>query len=164
MRSTVTASLVLALLSTGCRPGQDPSATHASSAATASAGTSQATSSTTVGGITLQASTVSVTDLNPQIANRYGIDPGKQGILLLLMARDADGNAIDTSSLQLSATASTLPDPPKPLELRKIETDGLTDYIGVLEANPPATAQFRITAINGGARADIATTAELQPR
>ena len=40
----------------------------------------------------------------------------------------------------------------------------MTDYIGVLRATPPASVQFKLTAIRGGSRADIATTAELYPR
>ena len=123
-----------------------------------------ASATTTVGGISLQSSTIALADLNAQVASRYRITPGKDGIVLVLMARDAAGDAVDTRNLQLSATASTLPDPPQPLELRMIDTNGLTDYIGVLHANAPATAQFRITAINGSARADITTTAELRPR
>ena len=65
---------------------------------------------------------------------------------------------------QLRATAAVLPDPPRPLALRAIRTDGMTDYIGVLHAKAPASVQFKLVATRGGSRADIATTAELYPR
>jgi hypothetical protein len=34
----------------------------------------------------------------------------------------------------------------------------------VLQAKAPASVQFKLSATRGGARADIATTAELYPR
>ena len=85
-------------------------------------------------------------------------------VMLLVTVRDAAGNGIDPGDLQLTATASVLPDPPTPLALRAIQTDGMTDYLGVVQARAPATVTFKLIATRAGARADIATTAELQPR
>src|SRR5690606_39878731 len=101
---------------------------------------------------------------NDTIAARYGIDRAQEGLLLLVTVRDAAGDGTDPGDLQLSATASALPDPPKPLPLRAIHGDGMTDYIGLFHARPPASVQFRLTATRGGARAEIATSAELYPR
>ena len=123
-----------------------------------------ASTSTTVGGVTLQTSTVALADLNDAVAARYGIVRSGEGVMLLVTVRDAAGNGIDPGDLQLSATAAVLPDPPKPLELRAIQTDGMTDYLGVVETGAPATIALKLTAVRSGARADIATTAELQPR
>ena len=123
-----------------------------------------ATSTTTVGGATLQTSTVALADLNDAVAARYGIDRTREGIMLLVTVRDPAGNGIDPGDLQLTATVSVLPDPPKPLELRAIQTDGLTDYLGVVQAKAPATIALKLNAVRGGSRADMATTAELQPR
>jgi len=122
------------------------------------------TASATVGGVTLQTSTVALADLNDAVAARYGIERRGEGVLLLVTVRDAAGNGIDPGDLQLTTTASVLPDPPKPLELRAVQTDGMTDYLGVVQAGAPATIAFKLTATRGGSRADIATTAELQPR
>ena len=122
------------------------------------------TTSTTVGGVTLQTSTVALADLNDAVATRYGIERSGEGVMLLVTVRDGGGNGIDPGDLQLTTTASVLPDPPKPLALRPIQTDGMTDYLGVVQAKAPATIAFKITATRGGSRADIATTAELQPR
>ena len=69
-----------------------------------------------------------------------------------------------SGDLRLDATVAVLPEAPKPLELRQIQTAGMTDYIGVVQTRAPASLQFRITATRGGSRADIATTAELLPR
>ena len=171
MRKTIIALALLSLAITACGRNDTSAAasaatastTSAANAATAASGSS-ASASTTIGGATLQTSTVAIADLNPAIAARYGIDPSQEGLLLLVTVRDAAGNGIDAGDLQLSATASVLPDPPKPLELRSIHIDGMTDYIGVLQAKAPATAQFKIAATRGGSRADIATTTELYPR
>ena len=123
-----------------------------------------ASTSTTVGGVTLQTSTVALADLNDAVAARNGIERTSEGVMLLVTVRDAAGNGIDPGDLQLTATALVLPDPPKPLELRAIQTDGMTDYLGVVQAKAPATIAFKITGTRGGSRADIATAAELQPR
>lgn len=120
--------------------------------------------STTVGGVTLRTSTVAIADLNDVVAQRYGIDRARDGVLLLVTVRDAAGNGIDPGDLQLSATAGVLPDPPKPLDLRAIRTGGMTDYLGVVRATAPASVQFKLTATRKGSRADIAATAELHPR
>ncbi len=133
-------------------------------ASTATATQATASASTTVGGVTLQTSTVAIEDLNATIAQRYGIDRGRAGLLLLVTVRDAAGNGIDPGDLQLQATAGSLTEAPKPLPMRAITTNGMTDYIGAFQTGAPATVQFRLTATRGGSRADIATTAELYPR
>lgn len=130
-------------------------------AAAPMASTSQAV---TVGGATLQASTVALADLTPAVATGYGIATGSEGALLLVTVRDADGNALAPGDLALQATATVLPDPPAPLALREIRTGELVDYIGVVRAKAPASVQFRLSATRGGSRAEIATTAELHPR
>ena len=129
-----------------------------------STATSTASATTTVGGVTLHTSTIAIADLNDTVATRYGIDRAQEGLMLLVTVRDAAGNGIEPGDLRLTATAAALPDPPKPLELRAIGTDGMTDYIGLLQARAPASVQFKLIATRGGSRADIATSAELYPR
>ena len=155
-------AVAIALLLGGC--GRTETATSATTASASASAAQSASASATVGGVALQASTVAIADLNDAVAQRYGIDRARDGVLLLVTVRDAAGNAADPGDLHLAATASALPDPPKPLELRAIRTDGMTDYIGVLHAAPPASVQFRLTATRGGSRSEIATTAELFPR
>lgn len=123
-----------------------------------------ATSTATVGGATLFVSTMDVANLNDTVAKRYAIERGSSGLMLLVTVRDAGGNGIDPGDLRLDASAGALSDAPKPLVLHPITIDGMTDYIGVFNATPPATVQFRISAVRNGARAEIATTAELYPR
>ena len=126
--------------------------------------TAAASASSTVDGVTLHTSTANIADLNAAMAQRYGIDRAQDGLLLLVTVRDAHGNGIEPGDLQLAATASALPDPPRPLPLRAIQTGGMTDYIGVFNAAAPASVQFKLTASRGGSRADIATSTELYPR
>lgn len=118
----------------------------------------------TVGGATLQASSVAIANLDPTMAARYGFDRSHDGALLLVTLRDANGEAIAPGDLRLTASASVPPDPPRPLELQRIEVGSLTDYVGVFPARPPASVQFRVTATRGGARTELTTTAELYPR
>lgn len=158
MRTLSCIALLLPVL-VACSRNDSPA-----TAATATPTQASASATTTVGGVTLQTSTVAIKDLNAAIAARYGIDRGREGVLLLVTVRDAAGNGIDPGDLQLQATAGTLTDAPKPLPLRAITNDGMTDYIGSFQTGAPATVQFRLTATRGGSRADIATTAELYPR
>lgn len=140
----------------GCNGHESPAAAQPMRA--------NATATTTVGGVTLQTSTIDVADLNDMVAQHYAIERGSSGIMLLVTVRDADENGIEPGDLRLDVSAGTLPDAPKPLTLRQITTNGLTDYIGVFNARPPATVQFRINAVRNGASAEISTTAELYAR
>jgi len=149
----------LAMLVAAC---SNPQAPAASAQATLSSAAD--TSAATVGDATLQASAVAIANLNEAMATRYGLDRQQDGALLLVTVRDAAGNALPAGDLQLTATATVLPDPPKGLQLQPIQVDGLTDYIGVFAARPPATVEFRVTAIRNGARTEMTTTAELYPR
>ena len=118
----------------------------------------------TVGGARLQVSAVAIANLNPKMAARYGFDPSHDGVLLLVTLRDASGEALPAGDLKLTATASVLPDAPRPLDLQPINVDELIDYVGVFPARPPASVRFHVTATRSGARADLDTTAELYPR
>ncbi len=134
------------------------------SAVPAQAMQTSASATTTVGGATLLASTMAVIDLNDAVARRYAIDRSGSGVLLLVTVRGADGNGIEPGNLRLDALAGALPDAPTLLALHPITTGGMTDYVGVFRASPPATVQFRISAVRNGARAELSTTAELYPR
>lgn len=150
----------LALVLCACNPGAP---TPPAGAVAVAQAPGAANASTTLGDAVLDTSTVPLADLGEAVAARYGIQTGREGVLLLVTVRDAAGDAIDIGDLRLQASATVLPQGPVPLDLRQIEAAGMTDYIGVVETRAPATVQFRISATRGGARADIATTAELQP-
>ena len=118
---------------------------------------------TTLGDATLRSVTVRLSALNPEMAQRYGIDQSQDGVLLLVTLRNAGGDAIAPADLKLDVRASVLPDPLNPLALRSIQINDMTDYIGVVPARPPATVQFKLEASRGGARASLVTLAELTP-
>ena len=115
-----------------------------------------------VGDAVLQTQTVPLSSINAATAKHYGIDTAKEGVLRLVTVRDAAGNALSPADLQLSATTSVLPEPPKPLSLRAIQTAGMTDYIGVVQANAPASVQFQLVARRGTDRSEVTTTVDLQ--
>ena len=123
-----------------------------------------ASATTTVGGVTLEASTLDVADLNDMVAKRYAIERGSPGLMLLVTVRDPSGNGIEPGDLRMDAVAGALPDAPKPLSLHPITTNGMTDYIGVFNVRPPASVQFKISAVRSGTRAEFSTTAELYAR
>lgn len=125
--------------------------------------TSATISRASVGGAVLQTQTVPLSALNPATAKQYGIDNTQEGVLLLVTLRDGIGDALAPADLQLSATASVLPDPPAPLPLRAIQNGGMTDYVGVLNARGPASVQFKLSARRGGDSNEITTTVEIQP-
>jgi hypothetical protein len=161
MRIQAIAVVIAALVLCAC--GRSETAA-AAAVATAASQAANARAKTTVGGVTLETSTVALANLGQAVAGRYGIDTRNEGVLLLVTVRDANGDAIDAGDLRLEATSAVLPEAPKPLPLRMIQTAGMTDYIGVVETRAPASIQFRLTATRGGARAEVATTAELLPR
>lgn len=115
-----------------------------------------------VGDAVLQTQTVPLSSINAATAKHYGIDTTKEGVLWLVTVRDAAGNSLSPADLQLSATTSVLPDPPKPLSLRAIQTAGMTDYIGVVQANAPASVQFQLVAKRGTELSEVTTTVDLQ--
>lgn len=156
------ATLAIALCA--CTPDRSSPPAGSTAVAQASTTTSPASASTTVGDAVLHTSTIALGDLEAAVASRYGIDAGKEGMLLLVTVRDAAGDALAPGDLQLQATAAVLPEGPRPLELRMIEAAGMTDYIGVVETRAPASIQFRLGATRGTSRAELATTAELLPR
>ena len=162
MHQTRLSLLTVFLLATplaGCGGSQAPTP-----AANATVSNGAGISTATAGDATLQASAVAIANLNAAMAKRYGLDGHQDGALLVVTVRDAAGNALPAGDLQLTATATVLPDPPKGLQLQPIRVDGLTDYIGVFAARPPASVQFRVTAVRNGARTEMTTTAELYPR
>ena len=159
MRTLTITTLALALCA--CNPGQPTVTSGATAMAQATTG---ANASINLGDAVLATSTVPLADLGDAVAARYGIDTAGEGVLLLVTLRNRSGEAIDPGDLRLDATSTVLPQGATPLALRRIEAAGMTDYIGVVETGAPATIQFRIRATRGGSRADIATTAELQPR
>lgn len=155
-QSALLCPLLAAALLSAC--GRDaPVATPAAPASIAAA-------TVTVGGATLQASSMAIANLEPTLAARYGFDRSHDGALLLVTLRDANGDALPPGDLQLTATAAVLPDPPRPLELQRIVVGNLTDYVGVFPAQPPASVRFHVTASRSGARAEMNTTTELYPR
>ncbi len=152
-RSFVT--LLIAVALAGCGGRESPASAQPMQAS--------ANATATVGGATLQASTLDVADLNDTVAKRYNITRGQAGALLLVTVRDAKGNGIEPGDLKLQVAAGTLIDAPRSLAMRAITTKGMTDYIGIFNVASPATVQFSIDATRQGARAKITTTAELYP-
>lgn len=152
-------TLALCVLLTACNQS-----TTLTPAAGVIANAANNTAKATLGDANLQASTIAIANLNTEVAARYGLDRKQDGVLLLVTLRDADGNALAPGDLQVTATASILPAAPKPVQMQAMLVEDMTDYVGVIPATPPANVQFQIVAVRNGARVDMTTMTDLQPR
>lgn len=115
-------------------------------------------------GIEVEARLIDSLTLADAMARRYGITRKENGWLLLITLRDArakTGQSTRLDSVQLAARAGDLTDAMAPLELRKINVDGYTDYLGSVEAKPPATLRIEIDAVHEGARAELRFSRDL---
>lgn len=160
----VLVAAMLAMASCGGRPSAPQAATS-----TATTTTANASAESNIGGVVVHASAMPTSRLNAITARQYGIPVDGDALFLLVTVRDAKGDGVPADALQLSAQSAVLPDAPAPLALRAITTaapgkTGMTDYIAVVPAKPPASVQFKIDVRKGGSNATMAFTQDLLPR
>lgn len=115
----------------------------------------------TLDGATLDARLIDTASLGAAIAGRYGIVQGKDRWLLLITLRDKDGNGVPAAGVQVDARAGGLTDAPQPVVLRAIGTDGLHDWVGIVEAKAPTTVRIEVDARRDTARADLRFSRDL---
>ena len=160
--------LVAAVLATASCGG-NPSSAQATAAATPTTSAANASSEATIDGVVVHATAMPTSRLNAITAREYGIPVDADALFLLATVRDAQGDGVPMDAVQLSAQSAVLPDAPAPLALRAITTaapgkTGMTDYIAVVPAKPPASVQFKIDVRKGGSNATMAFTQDLLPR
>ncbi|PNS07451.1 DUF4426 domain-containing protein [Solilutibacter silvestris] len=156
-RIFLTTSLLVLAACSGGHPSTQASAATTNANANASA-------EANVDGVVVHASAAPTARLNTITASRYGIPVDGDALLLLVTVRDSHGDGVPANAVQLTAQSAVLPDAPAPLSLRAITTNGMTDYIAVVSAKPPASVQFKIDARKGSATATMAFTQDLLPR
>lgn len=115
----------------------------------------------TVNGITLEARLIDAMTLGDAMARQYGIPRAEGQWLLLITLRDADGNGVSADAVQIEARAGGLTDALTPVALRAIDVNGLTDFVGVMQAKAPSTVRVEIDAVRDGARAEMRFTRDL---
>lgn len=154
---------VLAMASCGGRPSAPQAAASATTREV------NASAETNIDGVVVHASAMPTSRLNAITARQYGIPVDGDALLLLVTVRDANGDGVPVDAVQLTAQSAVLPDAPAPLAMRAITTaspgkTGMTDYIAVVSAKPPASVQFKIDVRKGGSNTTMAFTRDLLPR
>ena len=114
-----------------------------------------------VNGVTLEARLIDPSSLGDAMARQYGISRKAGEWLLLITLRDAEGNGVPADAVQVEARAGGLTDALAPLALRTIEVNGLSDLVGVVQAQAPGTVRVEIDAVRDGARAEMRFTRDL---
>ncbi len=112
----------------------------------------------------IEARLVRAADLGEAMAARYGLPRDDDAWLLLISPRDSEGDGVALDGLKIEAEAGSLIDAPAVIELQRIESNGLQDFVGVIRARAPATLRIAIEARRNGARASMGFTRELPRR
>ncbi len=117
----------------------------------------------TLDGLQLEARLIDVQSLPAPMAARHGIAQAENRWMLLLTIRDAAGNGVPADAVQLEARHGDLLTPVRPLALRPIAVGGMNDWIGTLDAKPPATVNIEIDARHGAASMRMRFSRDLMP-
>lgn len=124
---------------------------------------------TRVGDITVRANALRTADLDPAVAERYGIARDPHAVLLLVGVRRGDGADEMPMAADVGATVTDLRGQRRQLEMRELhgsEPSGaaVLDYFAVVEASPPDTLRFDVQADWGrGPGATLRVEHELRP-
>ena len=105
------------------------------------------------GDMVVRASLAPTASLNATIAQRYGVQPGRNVQLLLVGVRQ--GPAHDEASLpaRVSARARDLRGVWQEVAMHEVRRDGFIDYAGGVRASPPDTLAVEVTVHLPGADA-----------
>ncbi len=118
-----------------------------------------------VGDISVRASPIQTSMLEPEIAQQYGITRDENSILLLVAVRQ--GPEVNERSLSaiVTASATDLRGNKQVIAMREVRTGDLLDYIGTVETSLPETLRFDIKAVRDGrALATLQFNREFYPR
>lgn len=161
MNRTAAVTLVALLCACSRAPAPATPARPAAEASSAAVNAQQATA--TLGRIHLGATLIPVATLPENAIAAYGIDRDDTSQLLMVSARDRNGDAIPVDGLTVTAQAGSLQDAPSPIELRAIDTQGMTDFIGVVPVAPPTTLRVQVEARKGGSNATMTFSRDFYP-
>lgn len=118
-----------------------------------------------VGDISVRASPIQTSILEPAIAQQYGITRNASTILLLVAVRQ--GSEANERSLPaiVTASATDLRGNKQVIAMREVRTGDLLDYIGTAETSLPDTLRFDVKAVRDGrAVATLQFNREFYPR
>ncbi len=158
----LTTCLFLAGVTAGCSGGGPQPAASASAPATMQEAVARA------GDITIRASVLPTAQLDEQVARGYGIERSDRTVMLLVSVRRGAEGEETSLPAQVLAKASDLRGRAHVIEMRELRSagpDGLLDYVGTLEIDPPDTLRFDVQVTpQGGTASTMQFTREFHPR
>ena len=118
-----------------------------------------------IGDVTIRASVVQTSTLEPSVARRHGISRDNNTVMLLVAVRKgADAEEIALPA-RVTATATDLRGQRQTIELRELRVGDLLDYVGTVQTTLPETLRLDITIVrDGGATSSMQFTREFYPQ
>lgn len=164
---SIAAGLAIAVSLAGGCSQPAPETTTATARATAatdhSAASQQATSR--VGDVTIRASAIQTSALQPEVASRYGIERSDGTVMLLVAVRQGSQAQATSLPARISATATDLRGHVQPIAMRELRSGELLDYVGTVEVATPDTLRFEIDIVReGGAHSSMQFSRDFYPR
>lgn len=141
----------------------------ATASATATADRAQASqrqqATSRIGDVTIHASAVQTSTLDPAVARRYGIERADDTVMLLVAMRQGPQAQASSLPAQVSATVTDLRGHRQPIVMRELRSGDLLDYVGTVEVALPDSLRFDVTIVReGGARSTMQFSREFYPR
>lgn len=139
-----TVAVLACLLAAGaCSDGAPPLATAPSVA-------DQAESVVRVGDVSIRASVVQTSALNPAVARQYGIQRDDNTVMLLVAVRQGADASAAALPAQVTATATDLRGRRRDIAMRELRSGELLDYVGSMETSLPDTLRFDVRVVREG--------------
>lgn len=103
------------------------------------------------GDVTMRATAIPSSRLNPVMARRYGVEPDDDRILLVVGLRRGDATNETSVTGRVQAQASNLLGTRQKVPLREVHNDGFIDYVGEVRVSAPDTLRFEVNVRPDGA-------------
>ncbi|AXK71377.1 DUF4426 domain-containing protein [Lysobacter sp. TY2-98] len=116
-----------------------------------------------IGDVVVHASVVQTSMLDASIAREYGLERSDRTAMLLVSARNPNGDA-PPSPVDISATVTPANGAPQPIALREVNVGGLVDHVGTIDIAPPETLKFEVRVRYGSATSTLQFTRDFFPR
>ena len=154
----------LILLALAACSGSAPPATPAPGASATDTGT-QAEAITRTGDVSIRASAIQTSQLDPSIARQYGIARDPNTILLLVAVRQGPDATATALPATITAAATDLRGGRQDITMRELRAGELIDYVGTVTTTLPDTLRFDVTVVRAnGATATMQLSRDFFPR
>lgn len=155
-------ALLLSMLALGACRGPD-APPRPSQPANAPAASAEAVSR--IGDVSIHASAVQTSILDPAVASAYGIRRDEHRVLLLVAVRQGPDAEAVALPARVAATVTDLRGRRQEVAMRELRSGELLDYLGTVEIDLPDTLRFEVAVTrSGGATSTMQFTREFHPR